>query len=486
MQATRLLSYLKAFCQNPALVFIVLAGIFGALSIYTQPPMAANDEVAHFARAYEVSHGRLISSILPNKALGYTVPDAIPAMDRLNTWNNYGKPDPERLHTGIDTFRHISIRQTARSDFSFSNTAQYSAFAYLPQALAITFSRLCNFSILTTLYLTRWVVLACFLVLVGTAIWITPTKKWLFTAVGLLPICIQAAASASIDALVIGSMALFAACFLRVYSTKKLRLQVYRWSIPATPVFALLAAYVGLAKAPYYLVFPILAFLPSTVFKSRAHKIRFLVYTLALPFLLLYAWNVALSLHGSAEAQRVSISAAHIYPPSTITGIRYLLHPAYTIKLFYYTYIDQLTLHQETPNFIFMGIFGIFLSYHLTAPIWYAFTVAFTLFVGYFMTDKQSIAFGRYFRVLLFAMIALCCLLISLSMYFYTSSTGQSFINGIQGRYFIPLLIFGLFFIRPKSFIVVSDQLRVKVTVISFFIVNLGLMQLMYLEWFWR
>ena len=85
---------------------------------------------------------------------------------------------------------------------------------YLPAALGISVGRILGLSAMLTFQLGRIFNLLVFILLIRLAIGVTPYWKNLFGALGLLPITLQQAASASYDAIINGLIFLFIAlCF---------------------------------------------------------------------------------------------------------------------------------------------------------------------------------------------------------------------------------------------------------------------------------
>jgi uncharacterized membrane protein len=452
-----------------------------------QAPMAVNDEISHFSRAYEVSRGTLLTERRADGNLGGTVPYTAAAFDAMYNFAPGSKPTPLQLRTSIASLGKNSIDEPHKQLQGYSNTAQYAPTAYLPQAIAIGFARLVNMTVLHTIYLVRLTVLACFIALTAMAIRIMPNKKWLLAVIGLLPMTMQEAASMSQDALLIGCCLLFIACFCYVYKTKKLAINMWRRTIPLWPLIMLATVYVSLAKFVYFPLFLILLFIPVKTFGSAQRRIKLLTLWLAIPFVLLTVWNGLTAKQGVSEGQRLAVNSVGIYPPATATeGIKSLLHPKYTAKLLFHTYIDQAENKQVIPDYITESFFGKFTSFFIPTPSWYIVTVATTLLFGFFIVDQDALVFSRRIKLTMLGAFVIAIAGITFSMYFYTTTAGADFINGVQGRYFLPLIGFLIFFCNWPSFIVIVNRLRSRAILTGLLIGNLAFMQIILYQWFWK
>lgn len=478
--------FLTAALQNPLGVFLVLIMVFGLSATFLQPPMAVNDEISHFSRAYEVSHGHLLSKRYPNGIVGGEVPNIFTDLDGINTYRGYQKPDPALLKAGIERAKPISINQERLVQISYSNTALYSALSYLPQAIVIKAGSLLDASVITTFYATRLVVLLLFAALVALAIRITPYKKWFFALIGLLPMSVQQAASVSIDAFVIAFCLLFMACFLHVYATGKFAYKLKHRAMSLLPIMFFCVLYVSLAKFVYFPLFLTMFFLPRSAFQPAAQRLRTIGLVLFIPLLLVIAWNAAVSSRGVHEAQRLAVNSVGIYPLDTVDGLKKLVQPAFTAELLLHTYVDQQTAGHDIPNYITEGFFGKFTSYYIATPTWYVITVGLSLLLAGFMTVRKRLTFGPRLRLLTLAALFIAWTGITFSMFFYTTNKDANFINGVQGRYFIPLIIFTLLLAGRRPLAAVADSTKTRALLVGLIIFNLLYMQTALLQWFWH
>jgi len=203
-------------------IFFVIAGlIFGILSALITPPFQIPDEHSHFARAYQVSEGHLISEkrAFPqeNGIIPYEYVNVFPRQDQRFA---SGGELPmslaitfETASKGIEYYADrkydpqntmLLLKQPLYKDqkhfFHFANAAVYSPVPYIPQSIGIVCGRYFDLSPLGLMYLGRITNLAVWLFAIYFAIRLIPFHKHLVLLLALMPMDLFQAASLSADA----------------------------------------------------------------------------------------------------------------------------------------------------------------------------------------------------------------------------------------------------------------------------------------------
>ena len=182
---------------------IVVAAVLGLAFAFVTPPFEAPDEVFHFWRPMVMAQGQL----LPERR---------------------GEPDAATLPVGMKTLVYVFI--TADGHYTAMKMreaasiplqpeivkpirfpAWYTPVAYLPQTLAALVTRIFTLRPLVAYYLGRLFNLAAALALTGIAMRIAPAFAAPIAAAALLPMTLSQFASWSADALTIALAFLFAA-----------------------------------------------------------------------------------------------------------------------------------------------------------------------------------------------------------------------------------------------------------------------------------
>lgn len=297
---------------------------------------------------------------------------------------------------------------------------------FLPTAVGISIGRILELSAIMTLGLGRLFNLLAFVAMTGCAIRLVPYGKNVLAFVGLLPITIQQAASASYDAVVNGILLLFIAMSLR-FSTEVDR---KKWQIV---LYGILAVFVAVMKGGVYIPILLLLLLyQETQHKKEWRKKRWLVGLLlavagvVLAFLAVkyYPTVKALLLNGGGREESISI---HYY----------LDHPLQLLYMYWNTVVGVGESHLR-------GFLGGLLGWADVKMSWIFLSVLLGSLLLLPNVEGDSCAAGRKDKRIMLVACLMSILVIMLSMLFGFTKIGQNHIVGIQGRYYIgiiPLLL---------------------------------------------
>ena len=231
---------LAAIARRPALVAFSLALLGGLAIAVLTPPMTGGDERDHFARAYQISQGDLLTAhhdgqygaYLPrtytSEVQTLTV-DAYLDRDRTAFLRHLGDPAPH----GPPTF------------VSVGNAASYGPGAYAAYALAIALGRAFGLSVLALLYVARLAGVVLYASLLALAVRRLPVHKWVLVACGLIPAALNQASTVSADGV---TMVL---SFLIVAEAIKLVVDPQRPTRRLLVEAGVAAGFLALAKPPY-------------------------------------------------------------------------------------------------------------------------------------------------------------------------------------------------------------------------------------------
>ena len=199
----------KRFGGWPAIVFALLSLLFGSAIIVVNPPLRGPDEISHFLRIYSYTQGQLLPVTSMNGRKGIFVERGL--YDRLHFFKDAGERFSSSLqqHKGgwLASFRDEGIRYGqvmaeyhdiigARDDEAaqapvfapFAGTEGYSPVAYAPYIIAATIGRLFSLDLPQLLFLMRFFGLVVFTAVTAYAIAITPTLRWAFVLIAMLPV----------------------------------------------------------------------------------------------------------------------------------------------------------------------------------------------------------------------------------------------------------------------------------------------------------
>ena len=219
----------------------VVAGLSAAiLFTFVTPPFQVPDEVGHFWRAVSIAHGAVVPHVeraggVAQVPQGYST--LVYVLWRDTASGHHVKIDREQFRTSW------AVRIEAEKNAKLTFPAGYTFVPYIPQAAAALVTRVIAARPVITFYLGRLFNAIAYVLLIALAIRIAPTLRWLFAAAALLPMAMYLAASWSPDAMTIAMSFLFTAMLLRGARTSR-----------DVALLAICGAIVGLCKPAYFLI----------------------------------------------------------------------------------------------------------------------------------------------------------------------------------------------------------------------------------------
>lgn len=403
--------------------FVVLAATFGILIVLLQPQFQGFDEYAHFYRAFHVSEGNLSVVEVDGKRGGILTDDIAQS---YNTWFVQGMP--YGLDQKINTEKHLEVFTKPRDEGSgmyvFGNTSQYRFTSYLPSALGIFLADTAGLPIAWVLLVGRLFNFMAWLLIIWCALRVMPFQKELILLVSFLPIHIIQAASLSPDGL-LNSLSIL----LVAYVLKKMK--EGKGGLKSFLIIAGISVFLASIKLPY-----ILLGLFGLLIPIRRHHERIRAFLrrhrmgLAGAGVLLLVLAVAIVFLSRRFIQLETIQS------NTLAGLITIVQdPVFFINTLLRTIVFNLQRYTE----ILVGVIG-----------WNYRAMPFTLTYGYigilllvvFRNDGQSPEnalkpLEKGFSTLLIIGLILGIFVVGFTWNLEADQT----IWGIQGRYFIPVVL---------------------------------------------
>lgn len=183
--------------------FIAFALTSGLLYGLVTPPLQAPDEWNHLYRAWAIADGR-DEPVRRDGSVGYMLPPELPALAKELAepvvFNVQRHVEPAKIRAAL----HAPAASGERAFVATPATAYLTSTIYLPQAAGIALGRALELSPLACLYLARLANLLAGTLLVAFAIAAEPRRPWLMALVALAPMAGFLRASASPDVVTIG------------------------------------------------------------------------------------------------------------------------------------------------------------------------------------------------------------------------------------------------------------------------------------------
>ena len=259
------------------------------------------------------------------------------------------------------------------------------------------------------------------------AVRIMPFKKEMFMAVSLLPMTLHLAASLSYDTSLIGlSLLFFAWCFYLAYEKKQI-------GIRDTVILGLLLVLLEPCKIVYLPLAGICLLIPASKFGEKKRywiSVAAVIGVMALAIFLIN--NVVLSAWIQDTENIISWEGGSA--GYTIQDI--LKEPYQAFLIYYETLVTQLDYYQATMLGGYLGN----LDPNLTVPYFCLYLLWGILIVSSVRRAEDYTPFKPGQKVWIAVLTLLSFCLVLTSMLLGWTPKGFTYIAGIQGRYFLPIL----------------------------------------------
>lgn len=216
----------------PMFIFIVLALPIGLYLVFNVPAMFSADGGAHVSRAWQISDGRIRSTYInhaPGVGYGGAIPINLYNLKTLETGivGTDGTPGLETRNKLLTSSQKQAIAQIAdqkiskeKVEVSFVNSAAYSPVAYAPSVIGILIGKLLNFTLGHTLQLAGLCGFLTFLICVCYSLYTLRRNqlKWAILTVALLPLVVYESSVITADALLMSIAILFSALLIKAFN----------------------------------------------------------------------------------------------------------------------------------------------------------------------------------------------------------------------------------------------------------------------------
>lgn len=443
------------FIRYPERVFALTALLLGSTLIYTiGTNQVGYDEHVHFAAAYNRSF-----------------------MTRIDTTESAMQAEAGTFPRFVnDTERRLIEEYAERNhDYSWANITWQSRFpsyevrAYLPMSAGLFAARVLGLSFSWCILLAKFCNLLCYTALGYLAVRFARQGKILVAAIGLLPNCLFAACVFSYDSIVNGFL------LLAMVLTTNLLLE-RRTKITWLETLCVLGAFIAgsTAKLIYILMAVILVFLGKERFGSRLRELLFKVSVIVICGFMIYTiFSPPVSASSNYELiGNLNYAADTRAQGSNVLGqISYMLENPFTyLKLLLSSMAGDLLYYlagrKEFLNYGYLG--GLSVGW-----MWLG-TLTLTVAAVFAPEGERRRKLADKYRFLYILMILGVSAVIWTSMYISFTAVGSNTIEGVQGRYFLPLLLpFFYCLMNTKHMLKVKPETYGKVILGVFVLMNL-------------
>jgi uncharacterized membrane protein len=210
--------------SRAVLVFVLLSFAFGSSISVVVPPLRGPDEIAHFLRIYSYARGGLLPVTEVNGRKGIFIDRELytELWFFKNAGEHFGRNRERGLRYGEIMKEYppsgtLDEPEQATKFMPFAGTEGYNPAAYAPYVLGAAIGHLFGLDFPNMLLLMRFLGLITFTAVAAYAIKRTPTLKWAFVLIAMLPVSIYNRSVLSADGAALSyAMVITALCFSAV------------------------------------------------------------------------------------------------------------------------------------------------------------------------------------------------------------------------------------------------------------------------------
>lgn len=305
---------------------------------------------------------------------------------------------------------------------------------YLPMAIGYHIAKLCHLPFIICFLLGKTFNLIIYTLLMSYAIKVALVGKRLIAILALIPTSVFIASNYSYDSLVISGVTIFTVHIINLFTNKKQKLD-----FKTTLILIASMATVCLTKAVYAPLFLLTLLIPKSQFSSKKHipliKVGFTIIAILLlctaAFPILDKGDASDQRGGNVSAtEQAALIAQHPTDYATVFKDT-------TLNLFFKKFMEPSAI----ADFAYMG------PINITFNAYYIFIF---LIIFVFITDNKGNSLSSAQR---FAGVSATLLTIALiwgALYLTYTPIGDNTVQGVQNRYFLPILLPMLLFLQPK------------------------------------
>lgn len=436
-------------------VFLFASITIGILYSILLTPFSVPDEKSHFETTYRYSNVLMFKGDMSDdKTIKFREGD-------LGIYEYDLYPNPITYEKQVKTMFELSDNN---KEIDNEITSVGNFLLYIPAAIGMSVARLFNLGFTPLIYFARLFNLLFYSIVLYFGIRKIPFSKTLIGIIGLLPISLQQGMSCSYDAVIV-STAIFVICYFlnAIYSDDNITKKDF---ILLTVMCAVLSA------AKYGVYFPIVLLSALVILKYSKEKKKKVcrgfigIILVSIIFTIIFNISNVLPVISKSTA---NISSENVVSSYSIMSI--IKDPVYFIK----TVIRTFLLHKDD---YFKQVFGANLGYmKITVSIIIIFIFAVLVLVSALKTEEDKIEIKKSHKCW-FLLMSFCMIGILWAAAFTWNEVGSRVIEGMQGRYLLPMLPLIVLCIR-NNMIVIKERINKYIMYIALILHGLVLLDLL-------
>lgn len=417
----------RRFAGKLPAVFAIIAVSVGLCTALFTPPYSVYDEAEHFVKAY-----RLASF---DFSIRKEVP--IPWPQNSDQFFEYRNESAIPFESGLE--KSEFIRQFASNDYSnlqyyHTTASNYTPVAYVPAAVGIWLGKSIHLPFIAVFYLGRIFSLLAYAIIGYFTLKSLKIAQPLVFALLLLPSMLYSVCGYSADGLTYMLAIVLVSLFLNMLGSSAGKI-----TLRSVLLFSAAAALSAATKVAYAPLCLLILTIPTAKFAApRRAKLLKLLSLIIVGIVTLLCLKLTFS---------VSVNQWGIPNVSARQQLLYIFtHPFYYMDVIFRQFLRQ-TEDLASRCTIFLAYSGSLDTF------WQYFCV-----VGLFILavvsaeDEPPLLAGRE-KVMLFLTVCLCWGAVATALYLGYTPVGSSSVDGLQGRYFAPLLLPSLLLVHNRKIV---------------------------------
>ena len=427
-------------------IFLLVIVPIGIMYMVLMPIGTVPDEARHIFRSYEVSLGHITSDINEEGVGGRELPAQLAEVIFDYKEDTYGSW-LEKMQT---------LNATSETQFThFPHMALYSFLCYLPQALGIAITRIFTSNILLQVYGGRILNFIVIVSIMYFALKKLPFKQLTFLIMAFLPMVFQEIGSLSADGITISTAILVASYILYLIYEKKDKLNKTDYIILISSCLVL-----AMSKIVYLPLCLLLYGIPEERFKNKKDKFIKITTIIGTITILNLVWLIYATRYLMEFNPNVNSSEQ----------LKFILHHPTCYLIIIINSLRQMDwIVWDYPFQLigtWMGWLDIRLSNLFQLPLLMLLTFSIVC------ENYKKVVIDNRFKILVLFIVLLTMGLIFTSLYIQWNAVGNLTVEGVQGRYFIPILLL-IALLCYNHFIVIEKKMPYRYIMLFMVFVNI-------------
>lgn len=387
--------------------YFIIAIVLSSFYVFTPPMFTQSDETFHYIRAYQISEGRFISKY-NSKGKGT---DKLPESIKTTIFDDKDKYPEYRTYNEISKVINIPLNRSIKKRM-YIHCASYVFLDYLPAVVGMKIGSIFNLSPYIIGLLGRLTNMLICTLIFAIGLKRLPYAKKTMMILLLCPVVLAYTSSISADTVINSVSFLFIATILKYIKEKK-KINTSRYI-----ELILMTIVISVCKTTYLPLIGLLFLLPKEIYGSNKRKYFFSALFIFIGILSSITWM---------RIGGISIDSSvgnHNFFETILIYFNKLINTLFNEGLLYIQNIfagDYFYQRQVNPA----GIL----------PIIYLF-----IFIFSYLSESSNIKLEKFEKVYSGLIGTLIFMLIMYALYAAAQKNRTMFINGVQGRYFIPIM----------------------------------------------